>query len=313
MNVIGIDIGGTKCIISLAQWSGNRFRFLHIHRFLTEVQRGPEVILAEIEKYVATMVEFETEISAIGISCGGPLDTEQGVILSPPNLPGWDAVPIVERFAKHFGIPVYLENDANASALAEWRFGAGQGTNDFVFLTFGTGLGAGLIFNGILHRGMRGMAGELGHWRIAKDFGPLNYGKQGSFQGYCSGHGIAAWYTYLARVDDNSMTAEKVARMARQGDALALEVYRQAGEQLGRGLSLLMDLLAPEMIVIGGIFGYAKDLLWPHAQPVMMEETLPITSHSSRIRPSALGSEIGNYAGCVVAIAGLAHFNKVTG
>ena len=127
---------------------------------------------------------------AIGITCGGPLDSKKGLIMSPPNLPKWDKIPITKIIEDNFNVPVFLQNDANACALAEWRFGAGKGTNNMIFLTFGTGLGAGLILDGRLYAGTNNLAGEIGHIRLAKD-GPLGYDKKGSFEGFCSGAGIA--------------------------------------------------------------------------------------------------------------------------
>ncbi len=133
---------------------------------------GPEATLAETEQRLAGLLaEFEPP-AVIGVSCGGPLDAATGVIQSPPNLPGWDDIAITSRFEKAFGTPCVLENDANASAWAEWAFGAGRGCRDLVFLTFGTGLGAGLILNGLPYGGSGGLAGEVGHWRIGSDVGP---------------------------------------------------------------------------------------------------------------------------------------------
>src|SRR5690606_15592063 len=138
-------------------------------------------------------------LAAIGISCGGPLDSRRGVILSPPNLPGWDRIPVVEVFQQAFKVPVALQNDANAGALAEWLWGAGRGSHNMIFLTFGTGMGAGLILNGQLYSGTNDLAGEVGHIRLAPD-GPVGYGKAGSFEGFCSGGGIKQLATDRAKM-----------------------------------------------------------------------------------------------------------------
>ncbi|RIV22930.1 ROK family protein [Alicyclobacillaceae bacterium I2511] len=302
LNIIGIDIGGTKCIVSLAEWVDNKLQFKKVQRFLTMPQRGPEAILGHIESIVKDMMKVEANIAAIGISCGGPLDSLKGIIMSPPNLPGWESVRIVERMAARFDIPIYLENDANADALAEWLFGAGRGANNLVFMTFGTGLGAGLIMNGHLYTGAHGMAGELGHWRLSEEFGPINYGKTGSFQGYCSGNGIVMWYHHLLGQQDAMLTAEEIAILARKGDELAQRVYRQSGEVLGQGLALLIDLLAPDIIIIGGIFSYSYDLIGTYVEKVIDNESLKVLRQSCTIKPSVLGQDIGNYAGCIVAV-----------
>ena len=171
---IGIDIGGTKCAVVL----GDEKQIIKKIKFDTkDCQRTVEEIMSAVEAI--------GEGDAIGISCGGPLDSGRGVIMSPPNLPDWNDVRIVDMLTGRFGIPAYLCNDANACALAEWKYGAGRGTQNMVFLTFGTGLGAGLILNGRLYEGACGMAGEVGHVRLS-EHGPVGYGKAGSFEGFCS-------------------------------------------------------------------------------------------------------------------------------
>ena len=180
--LMGIDIGGTKCAVVIGDETG---RVLGKERFATtDCKETLENIFEAAERLGASGVD------AIGISCGGPLDEKNGVILSPPNLPGWDHVEIVSMLKERFGKPTAICNDANAGALAEWKFGAGRGTEHMVFLTCGTGFGAGLILNGRLYSGSCDMAGEIGHIRVT-DNGPVGYGKAGSFEGYCSGGGIA--------------------------------------------------------------------------------------------------------------------------
>lgn len=176
---IGIDIGGTKCaVVSSADGQTVREKI----RFATE----------DKENTLKRILEAVTALGppqAIGVSCGGPLDEKGGIILSPPNLPDWDRVEIVKMLKERFSVPVRLRNDANACALAEWRFGAGQGCENMIFLTCGTGFGGGLILNGKLYAGATGNAGEIGHVRLA-DHGPAGYGKIGSAEGFCSGTGI---------------------------------------------------------------------------------------------------------------------------
>ena len=145
---------------------------------------------AAIEEMMARHNLSAGNVQALGISCGGPLNSKTGRVLSPPNLFGWDDIPIVEMMEARYGIPTALQNDANACALAEWRFGAARGFENVIFCTFGTGMGAGLILNGRLYEGTTGMAGEIGHLRLS-EHGPVGFGKEGSFEGFCSGGGIA--------------------------------------------------------------------------------------------------------------------------
>ena len=179
----GVDIGGTKCAVGLGWAEAGTVTPLHKRRFPTPAT--PEAALAQLVTDLETLVREQGEgaPAAVGVSCGGPLNSTQGLILSPPNLPGWDAVDVVSPFREHFGVPAALQNDANACALAEWQWGAGRGCRSMVFLTFGTGMGAGLILDGQLYAGITDMAGEVGHVRLAED-GPLGYGKRGSFEGF---------------------------------------------------------------------------------------------------------------------------------
>ena len=192
MYLFGLDIGGTKCAVTLGQCSKEAIQILGKRRF--ETLPSPydtlQKMLSCIEALLKEHSLIPADVAAAGISCGGPLDPERGVILSPPNLPGWDTIPVVEFFQSKTGIRCLLQNDANACAVAEWKLGAGRGFRNLIFLTFGTGLGAGLILDGRLYSGTNGNAGEAGHIRLSAH-GPAGYGKVGSFEGFCSGKGIA--------------------------------------------------------------------------------------------------------------------------
>ncbi len=303
---IGIDIGGTKCAVVSSTGNGTIKEKI---RFATE---SKEQALGRIFQ----AVEALGPATAIGISCGGPLDEKKGLILSPPNLPGWDRVEIVHMLKDRFAVPVKLRNDANACALAEWRFGAGIGTQNMVFLTFGTGMGAGLILDGKLYRGTNGNAGEVGHMRLA-DYGPVGYGKIGSFEGFCSGGGIKQLGQTVAREaiqqgaspsfcptmeDIEHISAKSLAEAADSGDEVACRIWQIVAEKLGLGLSLLIDLLNPETIVIGSIFERSEHLLRTKAEEIIHREALSQSREVCRILPAALGDEIGDYAAIAVAM-----------
>ena len=318
----GIDIGGTKCAVCLARPAAEP-EVLGRREFPTEFRDGPGAALEKMRTSLEVLLDEAGNEAAegvrIGISCGGPLDSREGLVLSPPNLPGWDRVPVVEYFRDAFAdrhpAVVKLENDANAGALAEWKYGAGRSCRSMVFLTFGTGMGAGLILDGRLYRGVADMAGEVGHIRLS-DHGPVGYGKAGSFEGFCSGGGIAqtARIRVLERLQRgekpplcpdpshmDGLTARTVADAADAGDELAISIYRECGENLGRGLSVLVDLLAPERIVIGSIFRHSRDLLWPYASMVLEREALPRALSGCQIVPAALGRRIGDLAALAIA------------
>jgi len=181
MNYVGVDIGGTKCAVVLGNDNGD---ILKKTRFDTTSYKET------FKKICDAIADITDEYSAIGISCGGPLSSKTGTIMSPPNLPDWDNVPITKMLNERFNVPVFLQNDADACALAEWKYGAGKGSENMIFLTFGTGIGAGLILGGRLYSGTCDCAGEIGHVRMTES-GPVGFGKEGSFEGYCSGSGIA--------------------------------------------------------------------------------------------------------------------------
>ena len=297
--ILGLDIGGTKCAVVLGD---ERMRLHDRISFPTRTQRGWKRILQQLFKAIDEITARNRlkpgSIRKAGVSCGGPLDSRRGLILSPPNLPGWKRVPIIRLLESKLGCPVRLENDANACALAEWKFGAGRGCRDIVFLTFGTGLGAGLILNGRLYRGANDMAGEAGHIRLA-DRGPAGYGKRGSFEGFCSGGGIAR----MAKMETGRvMTAKEVFAAAGRGDKASRRILRTSGRYLGTGLSILLDLLNPERIIIGGIYSRNERFFRPEALKVIRRESLDQTRTRCRIVPSGLGEKIGDIASLCVAL-----------
>lgn len=289
--VWGIDIGGTKCAFVTGNLEG-------------QVLSRKEVATAEYETWELLLEALLPETAfgvdarplAIGVSCGGPLDEERGLILSPPNLPGWDEVPIVQWLENRYGVPAFLQNDANACAVAEWLFGAGKGTKNMVFMTFGTGLGAGLILDGRLYRGTNGMAGEIGHVRARAD-GPVGYGKAGSYEGFCSGGGI--------RQLAGGKSAKEVAALAEAGDEAMQAVLRESAETLGHCVSILIDLFNPQRVVIGSVFARAEKWFRTPMEEVIAKEALPLSAQVCRVVPAVLGNQIGDMAALSVAILGL--------
>ena len=311
---LGIDIGGTKCALVLGDAQGCVW---HKVRFETADR---DSTLARIMKEAYGLIEQAKaqgdEVKAIGVSCGGPLDSRAGLIQSPPNLPGWDNVPILQMLRDAFGIPCALCNDANACALAEYRFGAGKGCESMVFLTFGTGMGAGLILGGKLYVGANDNAGEVGHVRLAPD-GPVGYYKKGSFEGFCSGGGLAQLGAAYAKDalergvpcsfcksegELDQITAKALAKAADAGDEVALAVWEKCGEMLGHGLAVLVDIINPERIVIGSIYARSGHLLRKSMEKVLAAEALPASLAACEIVPAALTESVGDMAALCVAM-----------
>ncbi len=312
---IGLDIGGTKCAVVVGDAS---FEIKKKIFFETRTERGYEAILSEFKEHIRTLLkDFPgSQLKRIGISCGGPLDSRKGMIYSPPNLPGWDNVPICKIFSEEFGVETAVQNDANACALAEWLMGAGRGTSNMIFLTFGTGMGSGLILNRRLYAGTNDLGGEVGHMRLAPD-GPVGFGKAGSFEGFCSGGGIAqlaksivteklnnnqpvAFCPSIEKV--NSIDTRMVALAAQDGDPVALEIINTSARYLGAGLAILIDVLNPECIVIGSIYSRNVDLFKPVIDKVLQREAIPAALEVCKIKPAELGDSIGDYAALCVAI-----------
>ena len=309
MKYIGIDIGGTKCAVVLGNKNG-------------EIENKIRFDTTNFEDTLKNIIDAVGKIGkgdAIGISCGGPLDSKKGIIMSPPNLPGWDDVRICEILKGKFSVPVFLQNDADACALAEWKFGAGKGTENMIFLTFGTGLGSGLILNGRLYSGTSGMAGEAGHIALEDD-GPVGYGKAGSFEGFCSGGGIAKMGMTKAlemfesgkvpsfcksKEDVNQINARVIAECANKGFDDAKEIFDKCATMLGKGLSILIDILNPEKIVIGSIFARCENLLRDKMEEEIKKQALIQSLKDCSIVPALLGERIGDIAAITVAVNGL--------
>lgn len=308
--LLGVDIGGTKCAVCLGTDDGT----------IIEKIKFPTTDVKEtIDNICKAATELKNKapavsacgVSACGVSCGGPLDEEKGIIQSPPNLPGWDDIHIKDILEELLAIPCAVRNDANACAVAEWHFGNGKGTKNMIFMTFGTGLGAGVILNGKLYSGTNGFAGELGHIRLADD-GPVGYGKAGSFEGFCSGGGLSQLGMILAKEALENGTevpwyngtlpeVRKMAEAARNGEKTALRVFEICGTKLGRGLAIVIDLLNPEKIIIGSIFARCGDLLTKHMYKILEKEALPQALAKCEIVPPALGESIGDAAALAVA------------
>ncbi len=314
-NLLGIDIGGTKCAVIYGIDHDGQIEIADKVRFdTTDVNTTLSTIIQELKGLCAKHGLDASNTQGVGISCGGPLDSRRGIVMSPPNLPGWDNIPIVQLVQDACGIPAILQNDANACAVAEWKYGAGRGTRNMVFLTFGTGLGAGLVLDGKLYSGTNDNAGELGHIRLS-EFGPVGYGKAGSVEGFASGGGIAQLAASAVKEklmmgrkvawcpdgDLSGISARTVADAAKAGDELAKSVYCTSATYLGKALAMVIDLLNPEVIVIGSIFVRAEELIRPFMQAAIERDALPGAAAVCQVKAAELGESIGDIAALSLA------------
>jgi glucokinase len=305
--LIGLDIGGSKIACVEGDAGG---RILQRIEMPTEAARAFEatlpLLLEAVGRLRAMAGAAGRQIVAVSVSVGGPLRIAAGVLLDPPHLPGWHKVPLRQRLAESIpDLEVYIEHDGNAGALAELHFGAGSahpGLRHLVFLTFGTGLGAGFIVNGRILHGASDTAGEIGHWRLAED-GPEGYGKRGSWEGFASGAGLVqlAAQMYPERWQACTPIRTVVEAMLRdEPDALA--VAAAAGERMGQGLALIVDALNPELIVLGSLAVVLGDRVLAPARAVVAREALPQAAAACPIVPAALGARIGDVAALMAAL-----------
>ena len=311
--LLGHDIGGTKLAVTVADRNG---KILHKIRRPTEAERGPRAVVASLvdmsREAMARASLSPVELAGVGVSCGGPLDTETGVVYAPPNLPGWDEVPLKAWLESALSLPVYVENDANASALAEWSFGAGRGCRHMVYMTMSTGIGGGIILDGRLYHGPNDTAGEVGHMTIVENGPACGCGKRGCLEALCSGPSIArrarekaqaapgSLMVDLAGGDPACITAETVMDAARQDDPAAREIVDETARYMAVGLGNIVNILNPEVIVIGTILVKAQDLLLEPIRAYLRRETWPRVFDTVRVVPAGLGDEVGDLAAIAV-------------
>lgn len=302
--LIGIDIGGTKSAVILGDVDG------HVLKREQIPTAGPELTLPQLREIAAGFVREGGAVLGCGVACGGPLSTREGLVLSPPNLPGWDRVPVVEYIWDALKLPTALENDANAAAVAEWRWGLGGTVDDLVYLTCGTGQGAGLIVGGRLVRGRRDLAGEIGHVRLLP-IGPVGYRKAGSVEGLTSGTALASLArlrvqephepSMLDQVDPSSLTGKLVGDAALSGDPMAIRIVTELADYLGQACAILIDLLNPQRISLGSMAHRLGPLLIDGVRRAARREALPESYDACFIDRSALGDRAQDLAALAAA------------
>jgi glucokinase len=290
--VLGLDIGGTKLAAGVVDGAGR------VHSFVvgaTDSARGPENGLERLfelgrQAVVDSGLDW-SEINAVGICCGGPLDPERGVLIAPLHLRGWKNVPVAALAAKTFDRPAVLDNDATAAAAGEHRYGAGGGTRQMIYLTISTGVGGGVVIDGRLYRGAKGNGAELGHVTVDWN-GRLcrGCGRRGCLEAYVSGTSIAE-RAREAGLDSGS--AEEVAAARRAGDALASEVWNETVAALACGLTSLVNAFEPEVVVLGGGVSRSGDQLFAPVRKRVRAEAMTPGGRAARILPAALGDQVG--------------------
>ena len=303
--IIGLDLGGTKSAATLITPAGEvRYRVSGP----TPASGGADAVvpfLIGLVKQVAAEAPAFGTVIGCGISAGAPADAARGLVFPAPNLLGWPdkGTPLPSIVSNALdGIPTYVENDADATALAEWRFGAGQGTETMAFLTVGTGIGSGLILNGHLHRGAFGAGGEIGHVAVVTENGrQCNCGLTGCLEAYSSGPSV------IRIAQEHGYTGEpngaSVATAARAGDPAARFAFTQASTMLGRGLAILTMLLNPERFVLGTLAVHAGDLLIPGTIDALNAHSWSRLTDKVTVVPAALGDRAQDLAALCAFLA----------
>jgi glucokinase len=323
MDLIGIDVGGTKILGVRADERGYVAEDV---RVATRAERGPEAVIERIARVVEKL-NPEGAAPSIGIAMPGPLDHVKGEVYSPPNLPGWENVPIVrllrERLALPDSVPLVLVNDANAAALGEFVYGAGseralgRRIRNLVYFTISTGVGGGIITDGRLLTGANGLAAEMGHM-VVDAFGRMcNCGNIGCLEAMASGTALAreaavlvastreTLIDTLAGGDPANVTAELVSRAAAQGDPLALELMQREGQLVGMGVVSAVHIFNPELVVLGGGVTNAGDLLFNPVRETVARRVQPAYRGTFDIVPAALGGRSGALGAVAAAVLAL--------
>jgi glucokinase len=293
--VIGVDLGGTKILAGLVSSEGK----VLAHREHATPVESEDALLDALEAAVRELLD--TSVAAVGFGIPSQIDQRTGTALGSVNVP-LRGVPFRDKMAARLGLPVGMDNDANAAAIAEWQVGAGRGTTDMLMLTLGTGVGGGLILGGKPYRGWFGAGAEIGHMVIVHDGAPCRCGGHGHLESYVSGKAAdeLAQAAFGPAAD-----AHRLVRLANEGDARAIELLKGVGEKLGSGIAGLVNIFNPELVVIGGGFAAAGELLFVPAQAIADREVLVSIRDSYRVVRAQLGTSAGMIGAAMVGFEAL--------
>jgi len=318
MHIFGVDIGGTKTNVCLATAEG---KILLQKRFSTSPEEGFEVEMENIASIFHEQLKEKNlsldDIGAIGISCPGPIDSKKGLIVNPPNLKGWENTPIVQEFTKRFKRPAFLNNDANAAALAEYHFGARKGSKNLIYLTASTGMGGGIIEEGKLIQGASDTAGEVGHYILDINGPKCACGQRGCFEVYCGGLAVAqrAQEAIAQKKIKTSMVEEAgsldqidmrvIISAAKNKDPFAVQVWQEFIQRLAQGIGIVIMTLNPEVIILGTIAIHAQSFLMEPLLKELEGKAWPEAREACIIEPSALKERRSALSGIAVAKANI--------
>nr|MBC7244275.1 ROK family protein [Chloroflexota bacterium] len=312
--VVGVDLGGTQIRAVLADEKGTVLKRVST---LTQAHEGAHRVMSRLVDCIGqALQEVErSQVLGIGVATAGAVNPCTGVIAKAANLPGFENWPLRDMLAQELHVPIYVGNDAKLAALAEHRFGAGQGTNFLIYLTISTGIGAGVIEDRRLLLGAHGWATELGHIIVEPNGPRCNCGNIGCLEALASGPAIARHAMQLLQEGESSLlwemvrdetariTAKEVVEAAQKGDALALQVMQRAAFYLGIGLVSFIHAFDPECIIVGGGVSKAGELLFAPMRAVIAERVIAAAQRDIRIVPAALGDDAGLIGALALVLA----------
>lgn len=302
---VGVDVGGTKIAAGVVDSAG---RILSRSVLPCPGDGRPDDVVAVVAEAVRAAVSRPPvalgEVAGVGLGCAGHVNGPEGVVLTSSNLEGWDGFPLRDVVADLLGLPVCLENDANCAALAEHRFGAGRGTRHMCYVTVSTGCGMGIVVDGRLYVGATGTAGELGHTVVAADGPRCACGKRGCVMALACGMAVSSMAKEALEagtpsalrdvlLDAGEVTCEDVAAAASRGDRLARELIETCGRYLGIALSTVVQVLNPELIVLGGGLTRMGKLLLDPCRAALLENVHPVLADACRLAHAQLGPDAG--------------------
>lgn len=324
--VLGVDVGGTKIAAAVVTDEG---KVVSRGYGSTSAQAGPQVVIdnifATIDRTISSSNVVLSQLSGIGIAAAGIIDSKKGKVIFSPNLPGWHEVPLGDAVHQRFNVSTYLGNDANLAALGEWRFGVKKQVANLIYITVSTGIGGGIICNGKLYTGVLGAGGEIGHMTIDVNGPRCNCGNVGCWETLASGtalareavkhikEGASTSIVEFAGGDLTKVDAKVVFEAAKQGDRLANKLIARLGYYLGVGLTNVVNIFNPELILIGGGVAKMGDLLLEPAIKVVKERAFTTSATSVQIRPALLGDDSSILGAVAFVLDNLAEGSTIHG
>ncbi len=300
--VLGLDVGGT---LSAAVVGDARGKIVARVEWPSDADRGCDAMLDDLVTHAKGLLSGRADVAACGVAIGGPLDARTGIIKGPPNLPGWDEVPLKAILESSLGMPTRVEHDATACALAEVRWGARSRAHRLAYFTCGTGFGVGLVFDGAPYYGAAGYPSDIGHVRLW-DEGPVGYGQVGTIEAFCAASAlgrIAAW-KFPARWPEPP-APEHIASLADSGDAEASTVIEVNACAVGRVCALVCDLLHTDIIVLGSLARYLGRAWVDRVDERFASFSHPVARGSCEIVESGLGSSVQELGAVVAGVRAL--------